>query len=153
MRLALDTNILAYAEGVNGAARREATHDLIRRLPVSTVVVPVQVLGELFTVLVRKAGRSPASARKAILGWHDTFQIVDTNSSVMLMAFDLAADHKLALWDSVIVGASASAGCRLLLSEDMQDGFTWNGITIANPFAPTRHELLEAVLTPQSPSR
>lgn len=96
-RLALDTNILADAEGVNGAARREATHDLIRRLPVSTVVVPVQVLGELFTVLVRKAGRSPASARKAILGWHDTFQIADTNSSVMLMAFDLAADHKICI--------------------------------------------------------
>lgn len=153
MRLALDTNILAYAEGVNGAERREAAHDLIRKLPVDAVVLPVQVLGELFVVLVRKARRSPASARKAILGWHDAFQVSETNSSVMLMAFDLAADHKLALWDSVIVGASVSAGCRLLLSEDMQDGFTWNGITIANPFAPTRHELLEAVLTPQSPSR
>ncbi len=63
MRLALDTKILGYAEGVNGSAVKRAALDLIEKLPQDTVFVPVQALGELFNVLVRKAGRSRAKAR------------------------------------------------------------------------------------------
>ncbi|TIP50920.1 MAG: PIN domain-containing protein, partial [Mesorhizobium sp.] len=36
--------------------------------------------------------------------------------------------------------------CRLLLSEDLQDGFTWGGVTVVNPFASPRHALLDALL-------
>jgi predicted nucleic acid-binding protein len=64
----------------------------------------------------------------------------------LISAADLAADHGLSIWDSVIVAASANAGCRLLLSEDLQDGFTWHGVTLVNPFATTRHPLLTALL-------
>ena len=64
----------------------------------------------------------------------------------MLAAMDLAADHDLSIWDAVILAAAADAGCRLLLSEDMQDGFAWRGLTVANPFADRRHPLLTAIL-------
>ena len=57
MRVALDTNVLAYAEGINGAERRDAALALIRRLPQEAAVVPAQVLGELFNVLVREGGQ------------------------------------------------------------------------------------------------
>jgi predicted nucleic acid-binding protein len=146
MRLALDSNVLAYAEGVNGAARKKTALDIIARLPEQSTFLPVQVLGELFHVLVRKAGRSPERARTALLNWQDVFPLIETSSSVMLAATDLAADHQLGIWDAVILSASAAAGCRLLLSEDMQPGFTWNGLTVANPFAQEKHELLMALL-------
>ena len=55
MRIALDTNVLAYAEGVNGAIMRDKALKLIQRLPAGTIVLPAQTLGELFNVLVRKA--------------------------------------------------------------------------------------------------
>ena len=55
MRVALDTNILAYAEGVNRAARKKAALDVIEKLSAENTFLPVQVLGELFHVLVRKA--------------------------------------------------------------------------------------------------
>jgi predicted nucleic acid-binding protein len=45
VKVALDTNILAYAEGVNGAKRRGAVLDLVHRLPQEETVIPVQVLG------------------------------------------------------------------------------------------------------------
>ena len=146
MRLALDSNVLAYAEGVNGATRKKIALGIIARLPEQSTFLPVQVLGELFHVLVRKAGRSPARARAAILSWQDAFPLIETSSSVMLAATDLAADHRLSIWDAVILSASAAAGCRLLLSEDMQSGFTWNGVTVANPFVPEKHELLAGLL-------
>lgn len=146
MRIALDTNILAYAEGVNGASRKKSALDIVEKLPPDSTFLPVQTLGELFHVLVRKAGRSPDRARAAILSWQDTFPLIETSPAILLAATDLAAHHGFSIWDAVIFSAAAAASCRLLLSEDLQPGFTWNGVTVANPFSSSRHELLAALL-------
>jgi predicted nucleic acid-binding protein len=146
MRVALDTNILAYAEGVNGASRKKSALDIVEKLPPDSTFLPVQTLGESFHVLVRKAGRSPDRARAAILSWQDTFPLIETSPAILLAATDLAAHHGFSIWDAVIFSAAAAAGCRLLLSEDLQAGFTWNGVTVANPFSSSRHELLAALL-------
>jgi predicted nucleic acid-binding protein len=146
MRVALDTNVLAYAEGVKGAAKKRAALEIIGKLPRGSTFLPVQVLGELFHVLVRKAGRSPERARAAILSWQDVFPLIETSPAVMLAATDLATHHRLGIWDAVILCAAAVAGCRLLLSEDLQEGFTWNGVTVTNPFSPEKHELLAGLL-------
>ena len=146
MRIALDTNVLAYAEGTNGTAMRDKVLELIQRLPPGAVVLPVQALGELFHVLVRKAKRRPARARRAVLSWRDAYPVVETSVTVMVNATDLASDHGLTIWDSVILAASAEAECRLLLSEDLQEGFTWRGVTVTNPFAQALHPLLAALL-------
>jgi predicted nucleic acid-binding protein len=113
--------------------------ELVEKLPESAVLLPVQTLGELFNVLVSKAGRAPSKARKAILSWRDAFSLIETSA-------DLATDHQLSIWDAVILSATAEGGCRLLLSEDLQEGFTWKGVTVTNPFAPKKHELLTALL-------
>jgi predicted nucleic acid-binding protein len=147
VRVALDTNVLAYAEGVNGAGMKRTALGLLEKLPQEVVLLPVQTLGELFNLLVRKARRAPAKARKAILSWKDAFPLIETSAEVMLAAADLATDHQLSIWDSVILSAAAEAGCRLLLSEDLQEGFTWRGVTVTNPFSTSRHELLAALLT------
>jgi predicted nucleic acid-binding protein len=115
-------------------------------LPPASVVLPIQTLGELFDVLVRKARRRPARARMAILTWRDAYPVAETTATVMVNAADLAADHSLTIWDSVVVSAAAEAECRLLLSEDLQEGLTWRGVTVTNPFASTRHPLLAALL-------
>lgn len=147
MRVALDTNVLAYAEGVNGAAMQKAALAVVDGLPPEAIHLPVQTLGELFNLLVRKAGREQEAARLAIMNWRDAFPLIETSAAVLVDAAGLAADHKLGIWDAVIVAAAARAGCRLLLSEDLQDGFTWSGVTVANPFAPSPHPLLSALLT------
>lgn len=146
MKVALDTNILAYIEGVNGASRKASAAEMVARLPVESTYVPVQVLGELFRVLVRKAKYKAASARAAVSNFLDIFPLIETSPSVLTGAADLAVDHGLDIWDAIILAAAASAGCRLLLSEDMQEGFTWNGVTVVNPFSAARDELLTALL-------
>jgi predicted nucleic acid-binding protein len=144
--VALDTNVLAYAEGVNGSAMKKAALELVDRLPQNLVALPVQSLGELFQLLVKKAGRSPAEARKAILSWRTAYALVETSSEVLLAALDLSV-RQFSIWDAVILCAAAEADCHLLLSEDMQNGFVWRGVTIVNPFAKPRHPQLEALLS------
>jgi predicted nucleic acid-binding protein len=147
MNVAVDTNVLAYAEGINGAKNRDAAVVLLQALPPESTLVPVQALGELFTLLVRKGGRSRAQAAAAVLSWGDAFPLIETSNDVLLAATDLAEAHQLSLWDAVMLSAAADARCRLLLSEDLQEGFTWRGVTVANPFAARRHPLLEALVS------
>ncbi|HXT80223.1 MAG TPA: PIN domain-containing protein [Acetobacteraceae bacterium] len=135
MRVALDTNILAYAEGLNGAERQRAATDILRELAVEEVVIPAQALAELFTLLVRKAQRPVREVRTAVTLWHDASLVAETSSGVLMDAMELSVRHKFALWDGIMLAAAASSGCRWLLSEDMQSGFTWRGVTIRNPFA------------------
>ncbi|MBY0338247.1 MAG: PIN domain-containing protein [Acetobacteraceae bacterium] len=136
MRVALDTNILAHAEGVNGEDRKAAALTILRDLAGDAVIVPAQALGELFNVLTRKAKRDPAVARMAVLGWSDGYAVMDTTPSVIIEAMEIVTAHRLGFWDSVMLATAAHADCRLLLSEDMQDGFTWRGVTVRNPFGP-----------------
>ena len=146
MRVALDTNVLAHAEGVDDDARRDRAIALTVRLTQLTVFIPVQVLGELFRVLVRKGGRSAKQARERVLNWSDSFALIETSQPILLSAIDLAEAHRFSIWDAIVVAAAAKAECRLLLSEDMQDGFSWNGVTIANPFSESPHPLFEVML-------
>src|SRR5207248_2039568 len=122
-------------EGANGAVMRDRALGLIQRFPPGAIVLPVQTLGELFNVLTRKVKRRPARARAAVMSWREAYPMVETSAAVMVNAMDLASDHGLTIWDAVVLAASAEAECRLLLSEDLQEGFTWRGVTVTNPFA------------------
>lgn len=146
MKAAIDTNIPAYAKGMNGLDRRLAALELLRRLPIAVALLPVQMLGELYNVLVRKAGRSAAEARARIVAWSTSFTTADTTRSALAAAIDLPAAHRVAIWDSLIIAVAADNGCQLLLSEDLQDGFIWSGLTVVNPFAVPRRSLLDALL-------
>ena len=145
-KVALDTNVLACAEGVNDAARQALALALIEALPLDGVVVPVQVLGELHDVLTRKGSRTRGEARTIVDEWLADYESVETSASVLCAATELAGAHGLSIRDAVVLSAASEAGCRLLLSEDMQDGFEWRGVTAANPFGATRHPALVGLL-------
>lgn len=146
MRVAIDTNVLAYAEGVGDAKRCKRAADVVAALDVSNVVLPVQVLGELFNVLTKKAGRSATQARDAVLSWSDAFDVADSTRDAITAACDLAAAHQLQFWDALIVSVAVRQQCRVLLTEDMNEGFVWQGMTVVNPFAAKAHPLLARVL-------
>ena len=145
MRFALDTNILAYAEGIGDDARQKASLDLVRVLPPALILIPAQCLGELFRVLTGKAQRDAASAQKAVLGWADAYEAADSTWTAFQSAMDVAANHNMQIWDALILAVAAEQRCRLLLSEDMQHEFTWRGITVVNPYLESKHHLLQTL--------
>ncbi len=156
MRIALDTNILAYAEGLGDKARCKTARTLIEQLPVESVVLPAQTLGELYRVLTAKANRKAAAARSAILGWSDSFEVADSSWTAFQSALDLSVDHQLQIWDALILSVAADNRCRLLLSEDFHEGFTWRGVTVLNPFGSPLHPLLANAgmeVTPSKPRK
>jgi len=146
MRVALDTHILAYAEGLGDEVRCAVALLLIEQLPEDSVILPAQTLGELTRVLTGKAKRTPSAAREAVLGWAYSFEVADSSWSAFQAGLDLTVDHQLPMWDALILAVAAENKCRLLLSEDFQNGFTWRGVTVVDPFATQRFPLLIGLL-------
>jgi predicted nucleic acid-binding protein len=148
MKIALDTNVLVYAEGHGDAARCQRARAILAALDPAQVLLPVQVLGELHRVLIGKARRPAQEVRAAILSWADTYACLATDLSIMIAAQDLVADHQFSIWDAVVLASAASAGCRVLLTEDLWAGFTWGGVTVVNPFAEPPVPMLLQFMSP-----
>jgi predicted nucleic acid-binding protein len=106
----------------------------------------VQVLGETFRVLTGKGKLPVSEAHAIVMKWRNLLAIVATTNELMLSALELAADHKIYIWDALVLAAAAEARCDLLLSEDFQDGFAWRGVTVVNPFAEKPHKMLAKLL-------
>lgn len=148
--VAFDTSILAYLARVDRAPADRGKIGRVKQLvPLlgrnCALVAPAQALGELFVVL-RKANTDAMDARTIVNQFTDEFVTVTTDELSLSRALDLAVDHKLQFWDALILTAAAEAGCSLLLSEHMQDGFVVAGLTVVNPLAPTLHRALTRVL-------
>ena len=141
----LDTNVLAYAEETNGAIMQRRALAVVEKLAPEGTVIPAQTLGELFNVLVKKARWPIDRASAAVMGWGDAYPIIETSPDVLLAAIELTKQHQVSIWDAVILASAADARARLLLSEDLEDGFTWRGVTVVNPFG-KGHPLLTAIL-------
>jgi predicted nucleic acid-binding protein len=146
VKVALDTNVIVYAEGLNDARRGAIAQDAIEDIARGNIVLPLQVLGEFCRVLQRKARRAPTEIAVRARRLHAMFDVVATTPTAFDSALALTERHGLQFWDSVIVATSAEAGCRLLLSEHLQDGFEWMGLTVANPFSERPHPLLAPLL-------
>ena len=151
MRIALDSNVLLYSAGVVKAVADVAKAKLARSIieqvaQKSEIVCPLQVFGECYQVL-RRNGRQRKDCQSILESWRRRFAVVGSEEAAFFAAIDLATDHDLQFWDSLILAVSAQANCQLLLSEDMQSGFTWRGVTIVNPFAATMDARLARLLT------
>jgi predicted nucleic acid-binding protein len=144
--VAIDTNVLIYAEGANEGTMRIEANRWLERVPRADMVIPLQVLGEFYSVLTRRSGFAPMKARAAVSSWSDQVFLQVTSLEVALAAIDLSSAHQLNFWDAVVVAAAAEANCQLLLSEDMHNGFVWRGVTVVNPFARELHPLLGSLL-------
>jgi predicted nucleic acid-binding protein len=142
VRVALDTNLLVYAVGIDDLRKQNIVLDLLSDIPTYEIVLSVQVLAEFYRVCTGKAGFSREEAAILTRAWRQRHVIIGTFDHVLDRSIDLALHHQLTIWDSLVVASSVEAKCELLLSEDMHHGFTWSGVTIVNPFIDPEHRLL-----------
>ncbi len=146
MRVALDSNLLVYAELEPETEKGKRAADLITRAA-RDGVIPVQGLGEFLRVIQRRAPAAFSGAVRQAQIYRATFLTPPTTDEVMSAAADLALAHGLQLWDSVICAASELSGAKLLLSEDMQDGRRLAGLRILNPFVASNDAEIDVLLS------
>jgi len=129
VRIAVDTNVLVYAAGLDHeAGKRERAASILTAIPAENLVVPTQVVGEFYNVLIRKGGLPRGLAQAAALGLGETAEVAAHEPATMAQAISIAAAHELQIWDALILAIAAAEGCDLLLSEDMQHGSRYLGV-------------------------
>ncbi len=137
-RIFLDTNIFIYS--IDSSAELKKKRAVARRLVTVHIregsgVISIQVVQEFFQVATRKI-QTPISVEDALefMRYMASLQIVTPDFDMVVAAAHLHQKHSLSFWDALILQAAKSAGCSRILTEDLQDGFRFDGLTVKNPF-------------------
>jgi predicted nucleic acid-binding protein len=134
VRCFVDSNILLYADDRSAGPKRERARELIEEvMNAGTGVLSLQVLQEYFAVATKKLGVPAAGARQRI-ELLSLLDVVILGVEDVLAAIDLHRLHQFSIWDALVIRAALNAGCRVLYSEDLQDGRRIDGLEIVNPF-------------------
>jgi predicted nucleic acid-binding protein len=130
----VDTNVIVYAFDLGDDRKREVALRLLSDDSLQ-LIVSAQVLSEFYWIVTRKL-EPPLQAEEA----HDVVRhlsegdVVPIDASLVETVIALARRHRLALWDAAILAAASRWGCDELLTEDLDDGATIEGVRIRNPF-------------------
>jgi len=125
----LDTNVLLYLLSAD-PARADRAEEIVAE----GGVVSVQVLNEFAAVATRKLGMRIPEAAEALRAVRALCKVVPLQEETHDLGMRIAERHGLSLYDAMIAAAARLAGCRTILSEDMQDGLRLEGMRIRNPF-------------------
>jgi predicted nucleic acid-binding protein len=142
-RVTLDTNILIYAIDSSEGSKHALAGKILLMAAASRQPLMLQSLNELCAVVRKKRLMSPAALKKAVEFHRNAFEIEPPAVEDLLDALQANEDHKLPLWDALLWATARRAGCKIVFSEDFQDGRELGGVRFVNPFKLTRRELQE----------
>ena len=133
-RLFVDSNIWVYLFLPDDERKLRIAERFIRENGSrGTLVISYQVINEVSRSLY-KAKFTETKLRNVIEQLAKICTVQDFSNELALMASTLREKHSFSFWDSHIVACAISAQCNILASEDMQDGFVIDGMTIKNIF-------------------
>ena len=77
-----------------------------------------------------------SEAAAQIEDWLIYFSTASASSGAVQAGVAHAVAGHASYWDALLIATAAESGCTLILTEDLQDGFTLSGVEIHNPFNP-----------------
>jgi predicted nucleic acid-binding protein len=138
-KIFVDTNIIIYAYDVSAGNKHKTAKTIMMDLWDSgRGIISIQVLQEFFVNITKKVSKpleikSAKDIIKDFLKW----EVVIIDGESLLEAIEIHARYKYSFWDSMVLQAAQKGGAIILLSEDLKDGQTIDGVTIKNPFMET----------------
>lgn len=146
MRFTFDSNILVYAADLDAGRKRRKALEIVGRAQFADCALTLQSLAEFFYVTTRKGKLGLDKAEEFVESWRSTFPVHAASDNCLAAAMDAVRRHRLAFWDAMMWAAAREAGCRILLTEDFQDGQNLDGLCFVNPFVAANDALLDVVL-------
>lgn len=132
----VDTNVILYAAcpGSQERAKAQIARAILRQ---DDLTLSVQVLQEFYAQATRPTRTDPLSHEEAIALIHSWLRFPVQENTVALLRAALAAKarFRISFWDAAIIEAARAAGCRQILSEDLNPGQDFDGLVVVNPFA------------------
>ncbi len=126
----IDTNVLLYL-----LSGDEAKADRAEETLAGGGVLSVQVLNEFASVASRKLKMSIGEIREALATIRALCKIVPISEDTHDLGLQVAERYGMSIYDSMVIASALLAGCKAVLSEDLQDGQIIEGrLEIRNPF-------------------
>ncbi len=130
----IDTNVIVYAFDGSEPEKRAVARSILADPP-DDGTVSAQVLAEFYTVATTKL--RPALDRDDaadVVTALSRLRVVPIDHRLVRAAIETSRRAGISFWDAQIVAAAATAGCDRILTEDLGDGQTIDGVRIVNPF-------------------
>jgi predicted nucleic acid-binding protein len=130
----IDSNIWLYSFLRQDEEKRKAAKTLIKSCIRKFTFVSTQIINEVCFNL--KKNNVPESEIKEILtSFYSDYKVIYFTEAIMCNASDLREKYSISFWDSLVVAAALTRNCKILYSEDMQNGQIFEGqLKIKNPF-------------------
>ncbi|MEW5814826.1 MAG: PIN domain-containing protein [Spirochaetota bacterium] len=132
----LDTNILVYAYDTYDQQKQNKAQEILREgIKNRNLVASAQVLGEFFIAVTRRIG-NPVSTEDAqvLINGFQFLEITALDRLTVTRAIQTHLQYGLSYWDALIIATAEQAGCKTVLTEDLNHGQIYSGITVRNPF-------------------
>jgi predicted nucleic acid-binding protein len=136
-RFFLDTNIFVYASDGTSPAKAKRAEALMREaVTTQKGVVSYQVVQEFFNLALRRFSQpmTLTEAEQYLQAIFSPLLAIHSSSALYAEALHIQQRYRLSWYDTLIVAAAAEAECRILYSEDFQDGQRFGQIRVKNPF-------------------
>jgi predicted nucleic acid-binding protein len=125
-----DTNVLLYLLSDNHVMADRAETELKEGGTVS-----VQVLNEFASVAARKLRMSMLEVREVLDAIRSLCAVIPLDEQTHDLGISLVERYQFSVYDSMIVAAALIGGCKVIFSQDMQDGqLIDRRLRIRNPF-------------------
>jgi predicted nucleic acid-binding protein len=133
----IDTNVFIYHLDTTDSRKHAVAERIVREaLATGNACISYQVVQECLNVALRKAqvALSTEAARSYLDAVLAPLMQVSAGESLYHRALDVQTRWRYGFYDSLIVASAMTAGCRTLLSEDLQHGQRLEGLRIVDPF-------------------
>ena len=135
MSVFFDTNVLVYCTDTTAPKKQSIARALVTQASATgDAVVSTQVLIELFNVLTRKQQMPPAHAKALVMAYMH-WSVVPSDAALVTAAIETSMQHRLSIWDAMVVEAARRSNAQTLYTEDLTDGQRFDSLTVVNPFS------------------
>jgi predicted nucleic acid-binding protein len=133
----IDTNVLLYAAS-------DAPSEVLKKQQAQFLLtgtrfgISVQVLQEFYVNAIGKLAPSISSANlDNVLAMLRRRPMTAITPALFDSAVDIKRRYQISYWDAAIVAAAKELGAKIIYSEDLAHGQTYDGIRVMNPFLAT----------------
>ena len=132
----VDTNVLLYSVSTHPAEASKAVA-AVDVLAAEDLCLSVQVLQEFYVQATRvtRAQPLPHDDAVAFIQTWQRFPVQDMSVALMREALAATRRWQVSYWDAAIIEAARMLECDELLTEDLNAGQVFDGVTVVNPFA------------------
>ena len=132
----LDTNILIYSVSPLAEDARKCAV-AVALLQARDLALSVQVLQEFYVQATRPSRplRLTHDETASFISAWLRFPVQENTVAVFQAGLAAKARFQISFWDAASIEAARAAGCRQVLSEDLNPTQYYDGLVVVNPFA------------------